>query len=218
MHGLHLRNDSILPPTSVTPIVSDSTSDLFSRKMDISKYGVVFASGGKNLGPAGFAVVIVRRDIVDLASSSFCPSFMSWKEYANSKPIQNLYHTPPMVSIGIARMFLDDLAQRGGVDWAEKRTEMLAKELYLEIDSSKGFYANSVPNGLRSRVSVVFNIPSNRALESKFLKQAEARGLLQLTNHPSVGGMRASLYNAVPTRAVDELVSFMKTFRKEHDV
>ena len=214
MQGIQLTRDDFLSTTKV-PIASDSTSDLFSRKMDISKYGVVFASGGKNLGPAGFAVVIVKNDILhNRVASSTIPSILSWKEYADSKPIPNLFNTPPLLSIGLAKMVLDDLAKRGGVEWAEKRGMELSRELYNEIDASNGFYVNQIPKELRSHISVVFSIPWDKTLEAKFIKQAEQRGLFQLNNHPSVGGMRASLYNAVPGRAVELLIKFMREFRK----
>jgi len=217
MQGIQFVNDSLVP--SATKMVCDATSDLFSRQMDISKYGVVFASGGKNLGPAGFAVMIVRKDIIEKQkASSKLPSILSWKEFAQSKPIPNIYNTPAMLSIGLSKLVLEDVAKRGGMEWAERRGSILSQELYREIDSSNGFYANQIPKDFRSRVSVVFGIPGNKALESTFVKTAESIGLLQLVNHPSVGGMRASLYNAMPVKAVEKLVTFMREFKRHHDV
>jgi phosphoserine aminotransferase len=216
MQGIQIFDDSRLSKDFA--IVSDSTSDLFSRKINISKYGVIFASGGKNLGPAGVTVVIVRNDILEKKrASSKLPSILSWKEYASSQPIQNLYSTPPMLSIGLSKMFLDDLAQRGGVDYAEKRTLAFSTALYEEIDQSRGFYQNSIPKGIRSRVSIAFRISNNAALEAKFISQGEKIGLLQLVNHPSVGGIRAALYNGIPTKAVEDLLVFMRNFRAEHN-
>lgn len=215
MNGCQIRNDELI--SGEVPLVVDATSDLLSRKIDVSKYGVIMASSGKNLGPAGFAVVIVRKDILEnKKESEHCPSFMNWREYANSKPVQNIYQTPPMLSIGICRMVLDDLQARGGVPWAEHKSSVLSSELYNEIDGSDGFYANYIPRSLRSHVSVVFSIPNRPDLEKKFIKRAESKGLLQIHNHPSVGGMRASLYNAVPVEAVDRLVQFMREFKSSH--
>jgi phosphoserine aminotransferase len=217
MQGVQITEDSAPPDTA--ELVTDATSDLFSRKMDVSRYGVVFASGGKNLGPAGFAAVIVKDDIIfKREASTSLPSFLSWKEYAVNNPIQNLYNTPPLTSLGIARLVLEDLVRRGGVEWAERKSKVLSNALYNEIDSSNGFYQNNVANALRSRVSVVFGIPGDKSLESKFVSKAESQGLLQLVNHPSVGGMRASLYNALPVKAVETLIKFMREFKREHDV
>ena len=215
MQGVQLRDDSLFARATL-PVVVDSTSDLFSRKMDISKYGVVFASGGKNFGPAGCTLVIARKDISARSGSSKLPSILSWKEFASSTPVQNIYNTPPMLAIGLARLVLDDLQKRGGVEWAETRCRALSSAIYDEIDASDGFFVNKVSKDLRSQVSVVFGIPRDPSLEAKFVEQAESYGLQQLVNHPSVGGMRASLYNAVPVKAVEHLIEFMRDFRRRH--
>lgn len=215
MHGVQLFQDELLPTSSV--VVSDSTSDLFCRPIDVSKYGVIFASGGKNVGPAGMTLVLVRDSILkEIERSMQVPSFLDWREYAFSSPIPNLFNTPPLVSIGLSKLFLEDLDRRGGVEYAAERNAYYAQAIYDTIESSGGFYKSLAPHEMRSKVSIPFRISNNSALEAKFIKQAEEQhGLSQLINHPSMGGMRASLYNGMSSQGLETLLSFMTTFRLE---
>ena len=218
MRGSQITAD---PPESFftdLAVVADATSDLLSRRMNLARYGVVFASGGKNIGPAGFAVVIARKDIVhDRAASPHLPGIMSWREMAQPRPfVANIYNTPCMLSIGIAKLVLEDTVARGGIDAMAARSLEASKAVYDVIDASGGFYTNEVPEAFRSRVSVTFRLPSVD-LEQEFLdRAANEAGLLQLVNHPSVGGLRASLYNGLPDDGVERLLGFMRAFRKAH--
>jgi phosphoserine aminotransferase len=229
MRGSQILHDPILNSSNnnkqLPTIIVDSTSDLLSREMDISKYGVVFASGGKNIGPPGFAVVFARDDLVNEAPASpLTPGIMSWREMARKRPnVANIYNTPCMLSIGIAKLVLEETLRLGGVSAMEKRNIEWSKALYEEIDSSYGFYSNVVPIEFRSRVNVVFRIApgdllpeDTLQLESAFLRMAREEGLLQLVNHPSIGGLRVSLYNGMDDEGVEKLLAFMRTFRKTH--
>jgi len=188
------------------PIVADMSSHILSRQIDISKYGVIFAGAQKNIGPAGLTLVIVRDDLLDFASPQ-CPSAFHWKTCAEH---DSLYNTPPTYAIYIAGLVFAWLKQRGGVAAMEAINIEKARLLYAALDADD-FYANRVDPAYRSRMNIPFYL-RDESLNEQFLAGAKERGLLQLKGHKSVGGMRASIYNAMPIEGVQALVDYLNTF------
>ena len=194
-----------LPQTNV-PIVADMSSHILSRPIDVSQYGVIYAGAQKNIGPAGLCIVIVREDLLDRASAQ-TPAVFHWKTQAEN---QSMINTPPTYSIYIAGLVFEWLLALGGVAAVEKANIAKAKLLYDYIDST-GFYANHVAKNNRSRTNIPFFL-TDENLNEAFLKGADARGLLQLKGHRAVGGMRASIYNAMPIEGVQALIEYMQEF------
>ena len=188
------------------PIVADMSSHILSRQIDISKYGVIFAGAQKNIGPAGLTLVIVRDDLLEYASPQ-CPSAFNWKTCAEH---DSLYNTPPTYAIYIAGLVFAWLKQRGGVAAMEARNIEKARLLYEALERDD-FYVNRVAPEYRSRMNVPFYL-RDESLNDQFLAGAKARGLLQLKGHKSVGGMRASIYNAMPIEGVQALVDYLNEF------
>jgi len=188
------------------PIVADMSSHILSRQIDISKYGVIFAGAQKNIGPAGLTLVIVRDDLLDFASPQ-CPSAFHWKTCAEH---DSLYNTPPTYAIYIAGLVFAWLKERGVVAAMEAINIEKARLLYAALDADD-FYANRVDPAYRSRMNIPFYL-RDESLNEQFLAGAKARGLLQLKGHKSVGGMRASIYNAMPIEGVQALVDYLNTF------
>lgn len=191
---------------SGAPIVADMSSHILSRQIDVSKYGVIFAGAQKNIGPAGLTLVIVREDLLDYASPQ-CPSAFNWKTCAEH---DSLYNTPPTYSIYIAGLVFAWLKANGGVAAMEARNIEKARLLYEALDADD-FYSNRVAPEYRSRMNVPFYL-RDESLNQLFLTGAQARGLLQLKGHKSVGGMRASIYNAMPIEGVQALVDYLNEF------
>ena len=189
-----------------TPVVADMSSHILSRQVDVSKYGVIFAGAQKNIGPAGLTLVIVRDDLLDFASPQ-CPSAFHWKTCAEH---DSLYNTPPTYAIYIAGLVFAWLKQRGGVAAMEAINIEKARLLYAALDADD-FYANRVDPAYRSRMNIPFYL-RDESLNEQFLAGAKERGLLQLKGHKSVGGMRASIYNAMPIEGVQALVDYLNTF------
>lgn len=190
------------------PLVADVSSHILSRPMDVAKYGVLFGGAQKNIGMAGVTLVIVREDLLDRALS-ICPSAFEWKTIAANN---SLYNTPPTYAIYIAGLVFQWLKRQGGLKAIEARNIEKAKLLYDTIDASS-FYLNKVEPSARSRMNVPFFL-ADESRNEDFLAGAKARGLLQLKGHKSVGGMRASIYNAVPLEGVKALVEYMKDFEQ----
>lgn len=199
-----------LPNTNGVPIVADMSSHILSRTSDVSQYGVIYAGAQKNIGPAGLCIVIVREDLLGRASP-LTPAVFNWKTQAEN---QSMINTPPTYSIYIAGLVFEWLLAQGGVAAIEKVNIAKAKLLYDYIDSTD-FYANHVSINNRSRMNIPFFL-ADESLNAQFLKGAEAHGLLQLKGHRAVGGMRASIYNAMPMEGVSALVSYMQAFELEH--
>ena len=197
-----------IPDLGDVPLVADVSSHILSRPMDVAKYGVLFGGAQKNIGMAGVTVVIVREDLLDRALS-ICPSAFEWKTIAANN---SLYNTPPTYAIYIAGLVFQWLKRQGGLEAIEARNIEKAKLLYDTIDASS-FYLNKVEPAARSRMNVPFFLADETRNED-FLAGAKARGLLQLKGHKSVGGMRASIYNAVPLEGVKALVEYMKDFEQ----
>lgn len=191
------------------PIVCDMSSNILSRPVDVSKYGVIYGGAQKNIGPAGVTVTIIRKDLLGKAIPH-CPSAFDFALVAEAG---SMYNTPPTYAIYIAGLVFDWLAKEGGLAWASSMADKRASLLYNCIDSSS-LYRSPVRLEDRSRMNVPF-ILNDESLNPVFLSRAEAAGLKQLKGHKSVGGMRASIYNAMPLAGVQALVEFMNTFEKE---
>lgn len=190
------------------PVVADMSSHILSRRIDIAKYGVIFAGAQKNVGPAGLTLVIVRDDLLEYALPG-CPSAFHWKTCAEH---DSLYNTPPTYAIYIAGLVFAWLKRQGGVAAIERRNIEKARLLYEALDADD-FYANRVAPEYRSRMNVPFYL-RDESLNEAFLAGAKARGLLQLKGHKSVGGMRASIYNAMPIEGVRALVDYLNEFAR----
>jgi len=198
------------PDTGPVPLVADMSSHILSRPVDIARYGVIYGGAQKNIGPAGLTIVIVRDDLLDRALP-ICPSAFHWAEQAAADSMLN---TPPTYAIYIAGLVFEWLIAQGGVAAIEKRNIEKAQLLYDAIDAS-GFYTSPVRREDRSRMNVPFRL-RDESLDVAFLKGAGERGMLQLKGHRSVGGMRASIYNAMPLEGVRALVDYMKDFERRH--
>jgi phosphoserine aminotransferase len=199
-----------LPDAGDVPIVADMSSHILSRPIDVSQYGVIYGGAQKNIGPAGLCIVIVREDLLGKASP-LTPAVFNWKTQAEN---QSMINTPPTYSIYIAGLVFEWLLEQGGVAAIEKVNIAKANLLYDYIDSTD-FYMNNVAINNRSRMNIPFFL-KNESLNDAFLKGAEANGLLQLKGHRMVGGMRASIYNAMPIEGVQALISYMKAFESAH--
>ena len=198
-----------IPDTGAVPLVADASSHLLSRPLDVSRFGLLYAGAQKNLGPAGVTVVIVREDLIGAAASG-TPSVMDYQLQAQADSMLN---TPATYPIYVAGLVFKWLKQLGGVAEIERRNLRKAQLLYGVIDA--GFYRNPVAKEDRSRMNVPFRLPDER-LDAPFLKGAEERGMVQLKGHRSVGGMRASIYNAMPLEGVQSLAAYMREFAARH--
>jgi phosphoserine aminotransferase len=194
------------PDAGNVPVVADMSSHILSRAVDVSKYGVIFAGAQKNIGPAGLTLVIVRDDLLDSALP-ICPGVFNWRAVANADSMLN---TPPTYAIYIAGLVFAHLKRLGGVEAMERINIDKARLLYAALDADD-FYQNRVAPSARSRMNVPFYL-RDESLNDKFLAGAKARGLLQLKGHKSVGGMRASIYNAMPIEGVQALVDYLNEF------
>ncbi len=195
-------------PESQAPIVADMSSTILSRPIDVADYGVIYAGAQKNIGPAGITLVIVRNDLLEKARAPL-PHLMTWKAYADSDSMTN---TPPTFAWYVADLVFQHLLDLGGLDEMARVNERKAGKLYAAIDASD-FYSNPVALNCRSWMNVPF-ILADAGLDGRFLEQSAAAGLANLKGHRSVGGMRASIYNAVPEAAVDALIEFMTEFER----
>jgi phosphoserine aminotransferase len=199
-----------LPNTHGVPVVADMSSHILSRQIDVSQYGVIYGGAQKNIGPAGLCLVIVHEDLLGKASP-MTPAVFNWQLQAEN---QSMINTPPSYSIYIAGLVFEWLLEQGGIAAIEKVNIAKAKLLYDCIDASD-FYLNRVALANRSRMNIPFYL-QDEGLNAAFLQGAEARGLLQLKGHRAVGGMRASIYNAMPIEGVQALVAYMQDFERSH--
>ena len=193
-------------PQGDTPIVADMSSTILSQPVNVNDYGVIYAGAQKNIGPAGLTVVIVRKDLLGKASEH-CPTMLNWQVAADN---DSMYNTPPTFAIYLAGLVFEWLENLGGLGAMAEINQRKAGKLYSYIDGS-GFYANPVALDNRSLMNVPFTL-ADASLDKAFLAGADAAGLLNLKGHRSVGGMRASIYNAVPEAAVDALIDYMRDF------
>ncbi len=199
-----------LPNTHGVPVVADMSSHILSRQIDVNQYGVIYGGAQKNIGPAGLCLVIVHEDLLGKASP-MTPAVFNWQLQAEN---QSMINTPPSYSIYIAGLVFEWLLEQGGIAAIEKVNIAKAKLLYDSIDASD-FYVNRVALANRSRMNIPFYL-QDEGLNAAFLQGAEARGLLQLKGHRAVGGMRASIYNAMPIEGVQALVAYMQDFEWSH--
>jgi phosphoserine aminotransferase len=201
-----------MPDTGNVPLVADMSSDILSRPLDVNRFGLIFAGAQKNLGPSGVTVVIVRKDLVDKGSDKIA-KILQYRTHAKEK---SLYNTPPAFAVYVLGLVVDWVGSQGGAAGIEKINSNKAKLLYDVLDGN-GYYKCPVEKESRSKMNIVFRVAGgDEAVEKKFAKEGEAAGLIGIKGHRSVGGMRASLYNAVPVEAVEALVSFMKEFERKN--
>ena len=198
------------PDTGPVPLVADMSSHILSRTIDVAKYGVIYGGAQKNAGPAGLTLVIVRDDLLDRALP-ITPSAFHWKEQAANDSMVN---TPPTYAIYIAGLVFEWLLAQGGVAAIEARNIAKARLLYDCLDRS-GFYLTTVRKEDRSRMNVPFKL-RDASLDEAFLQGAKERGMVQLKGHRAVGGMRASIYNAMPIEGVQTLVGYLEDFERRH--
>lgn len=199
-----------VPETGSLPLIADMSSTILSREIDVSKFGLIYAGAQKNIGPSGLSIVIVRDDLIGKARKSI-PSIFDYKIQANA---DSMYNTPPTYSWYLAGLVFKWLKKQGGVAAIEKKNIAKAKLLYDFIDSST-FYSNNVDDASRSRMNIPFSL-TNESLNDAFLAESKAVGLMTLKGHKLVGGMRASIYNAMPIEGVQALVDFMAKFEQEN--
>lgn len=198
-------------PASSAPLVADMSSDIASRPIDISMFGLIFAGAQKNLGPSGVTVVIVRKDLAERADKNL-PTLLQYRTHIKEK---SLYHTPPTFAVYTLGLVTEWIAAEGGLTGIQKRNEEKAGLLYKTIDNSNGFYRCPVERSSRSLMNVVFRIAGgDESVEKEFVKGAAAANLVGTPGHRSVGGMRISLYNAVGQDAAEALVAYMREFQR----
>jgi len=199
-----------IPETGDTPLVADMSSTILSRQIDVAKYGVIYAGAQKNIGPAGLTIAIVRKDLIGQVIDG-TPSMFNYQTHADNDSMAN---TPPTYSWYLAGLVFEWLKEQGGLEAMEKINQRKAQKLYAAIDDS-GFYANPVQKDCRSWMNVTFTL-ANADLDKTFLEEAVKVNLKTLKGHRSVGGMRASIYNAMPEAGVDALIDFMNDFERRH--
>jgi phosphoserine aminotransferase len=197
-----------LPDVGDIPLVSDTSSDMFSRPIDVSRHALIYAGAQKNMGPAGVTVVIIREDLLARSAASL-PAMLSYAVHAENG---SLYNTPPVFAIYLLGLVVRWLINQGGLESVAVVNERKAAKLYDEIDRT-GFYRGTAQKDSRSLMNVTFKLPSED-LERQFVKDAESVGMDGLKGHRSAGGIRASIYNAFPEEGVDALTSFMREFER----
>ena len=199
-----------VPQTGDVPLVADMSSNILSRPFDVTRYGLIYAGAQKNIGPAGLTLVIVRDDLIGQTLPG-TPTMFDYQTHADN---DSMYNTPPTYAVYVAGLVFQWLKKNGGLAAMERQNVAKARLLYDAIDATD-FYHSPINPADRSRMNVPFTL-TDAVLDEAFLKEAKGRGLLQLKGHRSVGGMRASIYNAMPKAGVRALVDFMKEFEKTH--
>lgn len=199
-----------LPDTGDVPLVADISSCILSEPVDVSKFGVLYGGAQKNVAPAGLTIVIIRKDLIGNAMD-ITPTMLNYSTHAEN---ESMFNTPPCYTIYVAGLVFKWIKELGGLEEMKKLNEKKAKLLYDFLDSSKLFKGTVVPED-RSLMNVPF-VTGNDELDAKFVAEAKAAGFVNLKGHRSVGGMRASIYNAMPYEGVEKLVAFMKKFEEEN--
>ncbi len=200
------------PDTGEVPLVADMSSDILSRSIDVSKFGLIFAGAQKNIGPAGVTIVIMRPELAERADATL-PTMLQYKTHIDK---QSMFNTPPTFGIYMVALVMEWLAEEGGVPAIQQRNEKKAGLLYRTIDESELFYCPVEPES-RSKMNVVFRVQGDdEELEKKCIGEAAAAGLKTLKGHRSVGGLRASIYNAMPVAGVEALVDFLRGFEQKY--
>ncbi|HMV60020.1 MAG TPA: 3-phosphoserine/phosphohydroxythreonine transaminase [Agitococcus sp.] len=208
IHGVQF---DFIPEVGDVPLVADYSSIILAEPLDVSKFGLIYAGAQKNIGPAGLVVVIVREDLLGQTIKG-TPTMLDYKIHADNG---SMYNTPSTYAWYLSGLVFKWLKTQDGLEKMAEINRRKATKLYAAIDGSGGFYANPVAIANRSMMNVPFTL-ADSSLDKAFLKEAEANQLLNLAGHRSVGGMRASIYNAVPEEGIDTLVSFMQDFAKRH--
>jgi len=199
------------PDTGNVPLIADMSSDILSKPIDVSKFGLIYAGAQKNLGPSGVTVVIIRQDLLERTPENL----LTMLKYTTHAKSNSLFNTPPTFSIYLLSKVLEYVQEQGGVASLAKQNELKAQMIYEVIDSSDGFYNGHAQADSRSRMNITFTLNSDE-LTQAFLAESKARGMVGLNGHRSVGGCRASIYNAVPVEACEALRDFMIEFRKNN--
>ncbi len=199
------------PATGAVPLVADMSSDILSRRIPVERFGLIYAGAQKNLGPAGLTVVIIAKELIERVPGDL-PAYLSYRTHAAEN---SLYNTPPVFAVWVMGLVLRWVRQQGGLEAIQKRNEEKAAQVYRAIEASGGFYRCPVEASVRSTMNVVWRLPSEE-LEKKFTDEATRAGMLGLKGHRSVGGCRASLYNALPLEGAKALAAFMKDFAARH--
>jgi phosphoserine aminotransferase len=208
IHGVEFHN---VPDVGDTPLVADMSSNILSEPVDVSRFGLIYAGAQKNIGPSGLVIMVIRDDLLARAGRPMANIF----RYAEHAKNDSMLNTPNTWGWYLAGLTFEWLEAQGGLAAMGERNKAKAALLYDAIDSSNGYYRSPVEVASRSRMNVPFTLHDG-ALDAAFLKESEAEGLLALKGHKAVGGMRASLYNAVPLEAVEVLVKFMRDFATRH--
>lgn len=208
VHGIEFN---YVPDTVWVPLVADMSSNILTRPFDIRKFGAIWFGAQKNFGIAGLTIAAVRHDLIGRAPEN-CPVMLDWKSYSSKNSMLN---TPPTFAIYIANLVCHWLEKQGGVPEMAKRAAEKSGALYSVIDASDGFYSGKVKPAFRSRMNVTFWL-KDESLNDLFVEEAAALGLKNIRGHRSIGGMRASVYNAVPTEGATQLADFMKDFERRH--
>ncbi|KAF6157793.1 hypothetical protein GIB67_038261 [Kingdonia uniflora] len=210
IHGVEFKNYPT-PENKDGILIADMSSNFCSKPVDVSKFGIIYAGAQKNVGPSGVTIVIIRKDLIGKAQG-ITPVMLDYQIHAENK---SLYNTPPCYGIYMCGLVFEDLLNQGGLVVVEKKNVKKAKLLYNMIDGSGGFYKCPVEKSVRSLMNVPFTLEKSE-LEAEFIKEAAKEMMVQLKGHRSVGGMRASIYNAMPLAGVEKLVAFMKEFQAKH--
>jgi len=210
VHGLQYREVPKLG-ADMPPLVCDMSSEILSRRVNVADFGVIYAGAQKNIGPSGTTIVIIREDLLDRCSSRV-PDVWNYRSHINR---QGMYNTPATYPIYISGLVFRWLQSQGGVEHMETINTLKAKTLYAAIDNSGGFYRNRVAPAARSRMNVIFTT-GNQELDELFAQESTTRGLRLLRGYKSMGGMRASIYNAMPLQGVEALIEFMREFQKRY--
>ncbi|MBQ9336167.1 MAG: 3-phosphoserine/phosphohydroxythreonine transaminase [Lentisphaeria bacterium] len=198
-------------PKTQAPLIADMSSDIMSRRINVADFGMIYAGAQKNLGPSGLALVIIRKDLVGRTPATV-PTMLRYSTYTENN---SLYNTPPTFGIYMIGLVTEWMKEVGGLEVIEKWNDAKAALLYKTIDESDGYFRTPVHKDSRSKMNVVFRMPTEE-LEAKFLKVVSENGMIGLKGHRSVGGLRASIYNAMPLEGVEKLVDLMTAFRKNN--
>uniref|UniRef100_A0A2P2KTA5 Phosphoserine aminotransferase n=1 Tax=Rhizophora mucronata TaxID=61149 RepID=A0A2P2KTA5_RHIMU len=208
IHGVEFK-DYPIPRNGI--LVADMSSNFCSKPVDVTKFGLIYAGAQKNVGPSGVTIVIIRKDLIG-NPQEITPVMLDYKIHADNN---SLYNTPPCYGIYMCGLVFEDLLAQGGLKEVEKKNKKKAELLYNAIDDSNGFYRCPVEKSVRSLMNVPFTLEKSD-LEAEFIKEAAKENMVQLKGHRSVGGMRASIYNAMPLAGVEKLVALMKDFQARH--
>ena len=211
VHGLQYRDVPKPFPNQMPPMVCDMSSEILSRPINVADFGLIYAGAQKNIGPSGATIVIIREDLLDRCSNAI-PDVWNYKSHVER---QGMYNTPATYPIYISGLVFRWLQSQGGVASVQTINALKAKKLYEAIDSSGGFYTNKVAARARSQMNVIFHAPTPE-LDKLFAQESTTRGLRLLKGYKSMGGMRASIYNAMPLQGVEALIDFMGEFQRRY--